>query len=86
MERCTGKRNKIFISMLLLVAVAVTFGCFYGVCCNIAFAEDNETQSVVSDEVSSLDTDIITGRDLIIRDYPEQLHATEAAVKGGTRP
>lgn len=85
MESCTGKRNKIFISMLLLVALAVTFGCFYGVCCNIALAEENETKSVVSDGVSSLNTDIIIGRDLTIMDYPEQLHATEAAVRSRVR-
>lgn len=73
-------KSVILIGLLLLIITSILSGAVFANS-NHVFAEENTISANSNTESSELDTDMIAGTNLTIRDYSEQLHATEAAVR-----
>lgn len=69
-------KDKHFLIILTFLIVAICFTSFLDT--NNSIFAKAETQT--TNEIINLNTDNIAGRDLTIRDYPTQLHATEARI------
>lgn len=75
----TVKGIAIIAFLFLLISAMILSAVFKN--SNYVFAEESMVSVKLEAETSALDTDIIVGSNLTIRDYPQQLHATEAAVR-----
>lgn len=73
-------KSVILIGLLLLIITSILSSAVFANS-NHVFAEENTISANSNTESSELDTDMIAGTNLTIRDYSEQLHATEAAVR-----
>lgn len=74
------KCNSVIFTAVVVLLIMILSCCGVLVNLTYAFAETKQTNIVSNDEIS-LDSDIINGSDLTIRDYSEFLHATKAAVR-----